>query len=182
MRDALVSERMTRNGKTSLYGGTILLVAIVGFGMATLPRSLFAGGVGTQAPEVHGTYLSGAEGEFSLAALKGKPVLLDFWASWCGPCRAEMPIIQRLAADYAPQGLAVIGVNTSDEEEAAVAWIKARGVTFPIARDNGNSIARAFSVNSLPTLVLLTKEGKVHAVRAGVTRRAELEELIREIL
>ena len=76
----------------------------------------------------------------------------------------------------------VVGVNTSDEEENAVAWIKARGVTFPIARDSTNGIARAFHVDSLPTLVLLTKDGKVHAVRAGVTRRAELEELIREIL
>ena len=171
-----------RGEKKALYGGTLLLVAVVGIGMALLPRSLFAGSVGTDAPDAKASFMAGGEGELRLAALRGKPVLLDFWASWCGPCRAEMPIIQRLASDYASQGLTVIGVNTSDEEEKAHEWIMARGITFPIVHDDGNSMARAFHVESLPTLVMLTKDGKVHAIRSGVTSRTELESLIREIL
>jgi len=172
----------TKSGTQAVYGGTLIMVAIVGLAMALLPRSLFAGGVGTDAPDAKATYLTGAEGELRLSSLRGKPVLLDFWASWCGPCKAEMPIIQRIASDYASQGLTVIGVNTSDEPDAALAWIKTRGVAFPIVHDDNNNVARAFSVSSLPTLVLLTKDGKVHAVRSGVTSRNELESLIREIL
>lgn len=117
-----------------------------------------------------------------LSELQGRAVLLDFWASWCGPCKAEAPIIQRLHERYRDSGLTVIGVNTSDEEGMAVPTARRLKLGFPIVYDVGNRIAKQFGVSGLPTLIVISKTGKIVAFRAGTTPESTLEELVRKAL
>ena len=120
----------------------------------------------------------------TLSALRGHPVILDFWATWCGPCQAEATIINSIAQRFKDRGLVVIGVNTSDASgrTLAPAFAARKGLTFPIVFDEDDGIAHKYRVDNLPTLVVLNKEGKIVAVRRGVTSDADLERLVRQVL
>ncbi len=97
----------------------------------------------------------------SLADFKGQVVLLDFWASWCGPCKQLTPIVQRIHESYKGKGLVVIGVDIQDGDglEVAKAHAKEFGVTYLLTRSDELGIA--FETDSLPTIVILDRNGKV---------------------
>jgi thiol-disulfide isomerase/thioredoxin len=120
----------------------------------------------------------------SMNALRGHPVLIDFWATWCPPCQAEAPIVNGIAQRFKEKGLVVIGMNTADPDgpQLAPIFAKKKGLTFPILFDAGNAIAAKYDADNLPTLVFISKEGKIVARRQGVTSEAELERIIRQIL
>ncbi len=120
--------------------------------------------------------------ELVLSDLRGHAVILDFWASWCGPCRAEAPVLQRLHERYAAEGLVVVGVNTSDEEGAAAPTARHLKLTFPIVYDDDQRVAKLYGVTGLPTLVVISKTGKIVAIRTGTTSEVALEELVRKAL
>ena len=115
-----------------------------------------------------------------MSALRGHPVILDFWATWCGPCQAEAPIVNGIAQRFKDKGLVVVGVNTSEAPGHAAPWVKAHGITFPIAYDP-DVVAPKYGIENLPSLVLISKEGKVLAVR-GATTEDELERLVTSAL
>jgi len=112
---------------------------------------------------------------------RGKVLLLDFWATWCGPCQAEAPILDKVAQRYRDKGLVVVGVNTSDAPGRARPWAMSHHLTFPIVFDPDETAPR-YGVENLPTLVVVSKSGKVLAVRTGVTSDAELERLVASAL
>jgi thiol-disulfide isomerase/thioredoxin len=118
----------------------------------------------------------------SLASLRGHPVVLDFWATWCAPCRAETPIVNGIAQRFKDRGLVVVGVNTSDEPGLAEAYVRAKGLVFPIVFDEHNRVASQFRADTLPTLVVVSKTGKIVAVRHGLTSETDLERLVRSVL
>jgi thiol-disulfide isomerase/thioredoxin len=124
----------------------------------------------------------GTSKSLTLGELTGKPVVLDFWASWCGPCRAEAPILDRASQRFRDQGLVVVGVNTGDDIDDAKQWAVRHGISFPIAFDDVDVAHHGYDVNSLPTLVVISKEGKIVAVRSGMTGAEELDRLISQVL
>ena len=162
-----------------------VMVTVLILAFAFLPRLFGSRGSplsGKPAPDVTFTYVANApEGAPTLASLKGHAVLLDFWATWCGPCQQTAPVVDRVAARYRDQGLAVVGVNTSDAEGNAGPWAARHHLTYPIAFDAGEA-ARAYGVENLPTLVVIGKDGTIMAVHHGATSDAELDELVKKAL
>jgi thiol-disulfide isomerase/thioredoxin len=175
----------------SVPPSVLLLVALMIGGFAILPR-LFkpreAELVGKPAPDftlkavLNEPSATAGKGAVTLSELRGQAVLLDFWATWCGPCQAEAPIINKVAQRYRDRGLVVVGVNTNDAEQKGRAWAAQRGLTFPIVHDKDDVAAHAYGVENLPTLVVVSRAGNVIAVRTGVTDDAELEALVKQAL
>ena len=175
----------------STLGPLALVVGLVA-GFAVLPRIFRSGGAvapGRDAPEftlaavANTASLGEGKTTLSLSELRGRAVVLDFWATWCEPCRLQAPIVEQVARRWGDRGVVVVGVNTDtpgegDARAVASAW----RLTYPIVKDEVGLAARAYGVEVLPTLVVVSRLGKIVAVRTGVTEDAELERLVREAL
>ncbi|MCE2881931.1 MAG: TlpA family protein disulfide reductase [Planctomycetaceae bacterium] len=121
---------------------------------------------GDAAPDFALKDLAGAE--VTLASLKGKVVLLDFWATWCGPCKMAMPTIQKLHDEYKDKGVVVLGVNTWEQQpDAARKYIEQKKFTYG-CRFSGDALAEAYGVPGIPTLVVIGKDGKVAMAEVGL--------------
>lgn len=101
-----------------------------------------------------------------LADLRGKVVLLNFWASWCEPCRAEMPSLQRLAAQH-PHELVVLAVNFKESSTTVQQFVQRTGLTLPVLTDPQGGMARAWGITIFPSTVLMDADGRVRSVLRG---------------
>jgi len=113
----------------------------------------------------------------ALADLKGQIVLVNFWASWCGPCRKEMPILEQLNRQYRAKGVTLVGVNVEPDTAAAVDWLKATPVSFPILFDVDSKVSKLYQVEGMPNTVILDRTGKVRYIHRGYSAGAENEYL-----
>jgi cytochrome c biogenesis protein CcmG, thiol:disulfide interchange protein DsbE len=133
---------------------------------------------GAAAPEIALKTLSGEP--IKLSALKGKVVLVDFWASWCAPCRESMPFLEKLSKSYKGQGLVVLGVNIDNDLDAARKFLKEMPVSFQVVNDAQKQVAKAYGPPTMPSSYLIDKRGVVHVVHAGF-RRADAAKIEAEI-
>lgn len=97
---------------------------------------------------------------FDLAAVRGQVVLLNFWASWCEPCRSEMPSLELLAQRHAADGVQVLAVNYRETDRAVQRFVQDLSLTLPVLRDSDGSASRAFGVRIWPTTVVLDRRGR----------------------
>jgi thiol-disulfide isomerase/thioredoxin len=97
----------------------------------------------------------------SLAHYRGKIVVMNLWASWCPPCRAEMPDLQRVAREYAGEGVVVVGVNQGESADRAATFARSLGITFPIWIDDSQRYGRVYAALGLPTTVVIDRKGVV---------------------
>jgi len=177
-------------GDTSHSARMVVIVLALAAGFAVVPRLTASCGktADEEGPDFTASVIANAadpsQTTITLSSLRGHPVLIDFWATWCAPCQAELPIVNGIARRFKNDGLVVLGVNTDDKDGnvLAPALVARKGITFPILLDPDNAVGRKYHVDGLPTLVVLSKEGKVVAVRSGVTGEAELERLLRKVL
>lgn len=109
------------------------------------------------------------------------PVVLNFWASWCGPCRVEMPDLQRTSMKYNGRS-AIIGVNQGESAATVTDFGNEFGITYPLLVDSDNMINRLYTINSLPTTVFIDANGIVREVQIGILNQAVLEDRIGELL
>ncbi len=121
-----------------------------------------------------------------LAELRGNVVMLNFWASWCGPCRKEMPLLDALSQRYGAAGFTLLGVNVEEDPRAGDKIIEEMGITFPILYDAESDVSQAYNVDAMPTTVMIDKDGKIRYVNRGYRAgdeekyRKQIRELIRE--
>jgi peroxiredoxin len=107
------------------------------------------------------TLPSKAGGDVSLAQYKGQVVMLNFWASWCGPCRQEMPLLEDIYKKYNKLGFTLIGVNVEPDTKAANDWLKQTPVSFPVLYDTDSKVSRLYNVAGMPTTVIIDKKGNL---------------------
>ena len=102
-----------------------------------------------------------AGGIQSLNALKGKVVFLNFWATWCGPCRAEMPSMESLYNRYKGSDFEILAVNAMESEKEVLAFMKDNGLSFPAALDADGKVGSAYGIQAIPTTFILDRDGKI---------------------
>ena len=103
----------------------------------------------------------------SLDQYKGQVVMINFWASWCGPCRQEMPILEKLHAKYKPMGFTMIGINVEPDSTLGVNWLKTTPVTFPILFDTKSEVSKLYSVAGMPSTVIVDRKGNLRWLHRG---------------
>ena len=154
-------------------------VALAAAGFAVVAAAL---GVGEQAP---GFALPTATGEsVALEKLKGRVVYVDFWASWCGPCRRSFPWMNEMQQKYGAAGFTVIGVNVDKRRPDAEKFLQQTPATFTIVYDAAGRTPEAYAVKGMPSSYLVDASGKVVAVENGFRdeQKAELEARIRALV
>jgi cytochrome c biogenesis protein CcmG/thiol:disulfide interchange protein DsbE len=120
---------------------------------------------GQQAPSLRGTTLSG--GAVDLSALQGKPTVVVFWASWCGPCRKEAPSVVRVAQSYGDR-VHIVGINAGEDLGTAKRAAQAWGMTWPVVTDGDRSLQKRFAVQGVPLVLILDAQGRVRHRNNGV--------------
>ena len=130
--------------------------------------------------------LHNLQGEaLTLEQLKGKKVILNFWATWCGPCKKEMPHLQKYYEQYAKeQNVEIVGVNltyTRDQEEAIAQFIKSHELTFPIVLEKTEEVARQYEILTIPSTFMLDTEGNIQRQIIGPLNTESLVAYMQEI-
>ena len=110
-----------------------------------------------------------------LSEMAGNVVLINFWASWCGPCREEMPLLNDLHKKYEPLGFAVFGVNVEEDVKGAMGFLQNFPVDFPVLLDSANQVSKQYKVIAMPTTVLVDRDGKVRYLHQGYKSGDEIK-------
>lgn len=132
---------------------------------AMLATTSLVGASASMAPSF--TLPSRAGDNVSLGQLKGRVVMLNFWASWCGPCRQEMPLLDELYGKYQLAGLIMLSVNIDENAEPAIEMAQTLKVSYPVLFDTRKEVSRAYDVSAMPVTVLVDRAGVVRYVSEG---------------
>lgn len=152
-----------------------------GLASAFLASSAMAVAPGSPAPQFQ---FQSPRGPVTLANLKGRLVYVDFWASWCGPCRTSFPWMNEMQAKYGKQGLQVVGINLDQSQSDAGKFLSSLPAHFPIVFDPTSALPKAYGVKGMPTSFLVDQNGIVILQHQGFREadKAELENTIRQHL
>jgi thiol-disulfide isomerase/thioredoxin len=144
---------------------TVFVAAVLG---ATLGTIATAGGADVKAaPDV--SLQTGQGGQVRLSEFKGRVVLVDFWASWCAPCKTSFPALDALHREFAPRGLAVLAVNLDERRKDADGFLSAHPHTMPVLFDPSGASPAAFGVKGMPTSFLIDRAGIIRFAHMGYT-------------
>ena len=162
--------------RTSKHWLPALLLALIA-GAASAAVQLSA-----KAPDFTLRSVGGAN--LRLVELRGQVVLVNFWATWCGPCRQEMPHLNRLYDRYRSTGFVLLGVNIDDDPRAAADLAAKLGVHFPVLLDTDKKVSRAYDMSAMPATLLIDRDGRVRHIHRGYRDGVErtYEEQVRSLL
>ncbi len=144
------------------------------------PEAPLTRGQGRPAPGFSLPDLRRPEAKVELASYRGRPVVLNFWASWCVPCRREMPTFQAISQEQGDR-VAFVGINHQDGRSPALRLLDETGVTYPAGHDPGGKVAVAYGLIGMPTTVFISPTGQVVATQVGEMSRSQLAAAIEEL-
>ena len=127
--------------------------------------SAFAADTGGPAPAFTLTTLEGQPG--ALSQYKGQVVMVNFWATWCGPCQQEMPLLDQMYKKYKPAGFTLIGVNVDKEAPPVKELMARKPVSFPVLLDPANQVSKAYHVDEMPSSVIIDRKGEIRYIHRG---------------
>ena len=165
----------------------ILATAAVWVLASAAPPASSTGGIpapqiGFQAPDIS---LPAEDGTtIQLADLRGRPVLVNFWASWCPPCRAEMPAMQQVYQELSSQGVTILAINAANQDDhaAALNFAQSLGLSFPIVYDQTGETSSRYAIRSLPTSFFVDSQGVIRGIIVGGLSEAALRIRLRQLL
>ncbi len=167
--------------RTTVPGTSLLGAILVIFTVSTLAASSLQGQV---APDF---VLRSSTGEnLRLSEYRGDVVLINFWATWCGPCRQEMPLLDDLYGRYQRVGFNLLGVNIDEDSRRAMQMVQELGVNFPVLFDEHKEVSKLYEVEAMPVTILVDREGIVrhvhHGYKPGYEEKylTEIRSLLRE--
>lgn len=176
-RRRMSSLKKERRRRTLLvWAGGIIVVALVLWRFGQPPVGPYEG---ERAPQATLTLLDSGE-RIELSSLRGKPVFINFWATWCLPCREEMPAIQALYDEH-PGAFHVVAVS-DEPAETVRAYVEEFGFTFPIYLDPRGEMGRAYHVLAMPTSLFLDEAGVIRARHIGQMTREQMEQYLRQLV
>ena len=166
-----------------VVAGVLALTALLALGLAN--RSPVTGRSGVTridkpAPNISMPLYGG--GALTPADYADRPVVVNFWASWCGPCRQEAPVFERLSQEYGERGVMFIGINIQDANSDAEAYLSEFGITYPNGNDEDGSISVDYGVIGIPVTFFVNRDGVVQRRWAGVMRETQLRQWIDELV
>ena len=127
--------------------------------------------IGKTAPEFQLQSLDGQS--ISLSSLRGKPVLINFWATWCGPCRMEMPYMQEIHDEWSGEGLVMLAINIGESSDLVGQFMKNQGLSFPVLLDMQGEVAKQYGVRAIPTTFFIDKGGIIREKKIGAFQNAK---------
>ena len=127
--------------------------------------SAFAADTGGPAPAFTLATLEGQPG--ALSQYKGQVVMVNFWATWCGPCQQEMPLLDQMYKKYKPAGFTLIGVNVDKEAPPVKELLARKPVSFPVLLDPANQVSKAYHVDEMPSSVIIDRKGDIRYIHRG---------------
>lgn len=134
---------------------------------------------GQTAPDFQLIYGNGDIG--TLSDWQGQPVVVNFWATWCAPCRTEMPEFVNAYEAYRDEGLVIVGVNQQESAEKTVEFMDEFGMAFPVVLDNRGELQQLYQIRGLPTTVFIDRDGRVSARWSGLLTEQVLKEYLEQI-
>jgi len=155
----------------SLAGLAVVALLIYGVSTQSPNRTLdeqVARGSFPPAPDAaHALPMLGAGGQRTLASLRGKVVLLNFWASWCTPCQAEAPMLEHAQSNFEHHDATVLGVTYQDDAPASEGFVREYHLTYPILRDATGEFAHSFGTRQVPESFLINRQGRIVQIERG---------------
>jgi peroxiredoxin len=141
----------------------LLLCALTLWLASALPAA--AGETGAPAPAFNLSDLTGQTS--TLSQYKGQVVMVNFWATWCGPCQQEMPLLDQMYKKYKPAGFVLLGVNVDKEAPAVKDLLARKPVSFPVLLDPTNAVSKAYHLDEMPSSVIIDRKGTIRYVHRG---------------
>lgn len=171
-----------KSGKKWVQTAVLAVVVLAGglaignalFNREQVPRT------GDKAPPFQVTDLEGAGR--TLGDWTGKPLVLNFWGTFCPPCTEEMPALQRQAAKWAEQGVGIVGMNLGENAVTVASFIRQYGIQFPIYMDVDDSVRKTYGVNQYPTTFFIRPDGKIHKIIVGKMDEAVIDSTVQDML
>lgn len=163
--------------KPLAYGGVLALLGLLGWGLVQAQA-----GPRDEGPAPDFTLVTFSGEQVTLSLLRGQVVVINFWASWCPPCREEAAYLESTWRAYRDRGVVFIGVDYADTEREALAYIDEFDITYPNGPDIGTRISQAYRIQGVPETFFVAKDGTLRGVKIGPLAPPELEERLESLL
>ncbi len=158
----------------------LAIVLVLGVVATSCPAEAPAPEVGKQAPDLQLNTPGGQS--IALSELKGTPVLLNFWATWCGPCRHEMPFLQQIYDERPEETLVLLTINIQESSSQVVQFMQSEGFSFTVLLDSNGNVAQRYNIHGIPTTFFIDKDGVIQEIKIGAFQsKADIETILNRL-